>query len=109
MLVQYFKELSQGSITSNDRCARCANNWYSFQHKFAYALIFIYDVESKFLETQLFQFLIWFRYAEVFFILDLKKCLLFLTNLINYKPHTKSTYAFDKEHIIPGFKCVFLW
>ena len=72
--------------------------------KFAptYAFIFMGDVESKFLETQSLQQLIWFRYIDdVFFTWTHgeEKLQLFLTNLNNYSPHIKFTYGFDEEHI----------
>ena len=45
------------------------------------------DVESNFLETRLSQFFIRFRYAEVFFILALKKCFnYFLQILLGTNP-----------------------
>ena len=60
------------------------------------------DVESKFLETQSLQPLIWFRYIDdVFFIWTHGggKLQLFLTDLNNYNPHIKFTYVFNKEHV----------
>ena len=65
------------------------------------------DVESKFLETQSLQPLIWLRYIDdVFFIWTHgeEKLQLFLTDLNNYNTHIKFTYEFNKEHIISGFK-----
>ena len=59
------------------------------------------DVESKFLETQLLQPLIWLRYIDVFFIWTHgeETLKLFLMNLNNYNPHIKFTYELNKEHI----------
>ena len=67
-----------------------------------YACIFTDDVESKFLETQSLQPLIWFRYIDdVFFIWtqEEKKLQVFLTDLNNYNPRIKFTFEFNKEHI----------
>ena len=60
------------------------------------------DVESKYLETQSLQPLIWLRYIDdVFFIWSHGEEMLqlFLTDLHNYNPHIKFTYEFNKEHI----------
>ena len=60
------------------------------------------DVESKFLQTQSLQPLIWFRYIDdMFFICTYgeEKLQFFLTDLNNYNPHIKFTYEFNKEHI----------
>ena len=69
----------------------------------AYACIFMNDDESKFLETQSLQPLIWFRYIDdVFFIWTHKeeKLQLILTDLNNYNPHVKFKYEFNKVHIL---------
>ena len=60
------------------------------------------DVESKFLETQSLQPLIWFRYIDDEFFIwtnGEEKLLLFFTDLNNYNPHIEFTYEFNKEHI----------
>ena len=69
--------------------------------KFAriYTCIFMDDIESKFLETQSLQPLIWFRYIDdVFFMWTHgeEKLQLFLTDLNNYNPLIKFTYEFNK-------------
>ena len=69
--------------------------------KFApiYTCIFMDDIESKFLETQSLQPLIWFRYIDdVFFMWTHgeEKLQLFLTDLNNYNPLIKFTYELIK-------------
>ena len=69
--------------------------------KFApiYTCIFMDDIESKFLETQSLQPLIWFRYIDdVFFMWTHgeEKLQLVLTDLNNYNPLIKFTYEFNK-------------
>ena len=76
-------------------------SWTAIGTKFAptYACIFLNEVESKYLETQSLQPLIWFRYTDdVFFIWSHgeEKLQLFLTDLNNYNPHIKFTYEFNK-------------
>ena len=69
----------------------------------AYTCIFMDDIESKYLETQSLQPLIWFRYIDdVFFIWahEEEKLQLFCTDLNNYNLHIKFTYEFNKEHIL---------
>ena len=58
------------------------------------------DVESKFLQSQLLQSLIMFRYIDMFFIWThgKEKLQLFLTDLNNYTPHIKFTYEFNEEN-----------
>ena len=68
----------------------------------AYACIYMDDVESKFIETQSLQPLIWFRYIDDLFFIwthGEEKLQLFLRDLNNYNPHIKFTYEFHKEHI----------
>ena len=70
--------------------------------KFAprYACIFVGDVESKFLEAQSLQLLIWFRYIDdVFFIWTREEENLQLTNLNNDILQINMTSRFNKEHI----------
>ena len=58
------------------------------------------DVQSKFLETQSLQPLIWFRYIDDLFFIwthGEEKLQLVLTDLNNYIPHIKLTYEFNKE------------
>lgn len=60
------------------------------------------DAEGKFLETQLLQPLIWFRYIDdMFFIWSHgeEKLHLFLVNLSNCNLHIKFTYAFNRKGI----------
>ena len=60
------------------------------------------DIESKFLETQSLQPLIWLRYIDdVFFIWTHgeEKLQLFLADLNNYNTHIKFTYEFNIEYI----------
>ena len=72
--------------------------------KFAppYACIFMDQVESKFLQTQKFQPLVWFRYIDdIFFIWthgekSLKK---FMMEFNNFNPNIKFTYEFSEESI----------
>ena len=72
--------------------------------KFAppYACIFMDQVESKFLQTQKFQTLVWFRYIEdIFFIWthgenSLKN---FMIELNNFNPNFKFTYEFSEASI----------
>ena len=64
------------------------------------ACIFMDDVQSKFLETQSLQPLIWFRYIDDLFFIwthGEEKLQLVLTDLNNYIPHIKLTYEFNKE------------
>ena len=66
----------------------------------AYACIFMNDVESKFLETQSLQPLIWFRYIDdVFFIWTHKeeKLQLILTDLNNYNPMLNLNMSLIKD------------
>ena len=72
--------------------------------KFAppYACIFMDQVESKFLQTQKFQPLVWFRYIDdIFFIWthgekSLKK---FMMEFNNFNPNIKFTYEFSEASI----------
>ena len=72
--------------------------------KFAppYACIFMDQVESKFLQTQKFQTLVWFRYIDdIFFILthgenSLKN---FMMEFNNFNPNIKFTYEFSEASI----------
>ena len=72
--------------------------------KFAppYACIFMDQVKSKFLQTQKFQPLVWFRYIDdIFFIWthgekSLKK---FMMEFNNFNPNIKFTYEFSEESI----------
>ena len=60
------------------------------------------DVESKFLEPQSLQPLIWFRYIDdALFIWTHgeEKLQLFLSDLNNYNPNIKFTYKSPREHI----------
>ena len=60
----------------------------------------MYDVKGEFLETQLFQPLIWFRYIEDFILIwthEEEKLQLFLTDLNNCNHHIKFTFEFNKE------------
>ena len=68
----------------------------------AYACIFMDEIETKFLETQEFQLLVWFRYIDdVFFIWTHgpDKLVSFMTEFNNYHPNAKFTYASNKENI----------
>ena len=72
--------------------------------KFAptYACIFMDEIENKFLETQEFQRLVWFRYIDgVFFIWThgLDKLVSFRTEFDNYYPNIKSISESNKENI----------
>ena len=60
-----------------------------------YACILLDETETKFLRTQEFQPLVWFRYIDnVFFIWNPDKL-----NLINYHPNIKFNYESNKENI----------
>ena len=64
------------------------------------ASIFIGDIENKFLQTQLLQPLIWFRYiGDVFFVWTHReeKFQSFLIDLNNYNPNNKFPNEFNKE------------
>ena len=68
----------------------------------AYACIFMDEIETKFLETQEFQPLVWFRYiGDVFFIWTHgpDKPVPFTTESNNYHPNIKFTYKSNKENI----------
>ena len=72
--------------------------------KFAppYACIFMDDVETRFLETQEFKPLVWFRYIDdVFFIWNhgQEKLDSFLEELNGFNPYLKFTYESSKESI----------
>ena len=72
--------------------------------KFAttYACIFMDEIEIKFLQTQEFQSLVWFRYIDnVFFIWThgLDKLVSFMTEFNNYHPNIKFTYESNKGNI----------
>ena len=72
--------------------------------KFAptYACIFMDEIETKFLETQEFQPLVWLRYIDnVFFIWTHgpDKFASFMTQFNNYHPNVKFTYESNKENI----------
>ena len=72
--------------------------------KFAptYACIFMDEIETKFLETQEFQPLVWFRYIDdVFFIWTHgpDKLVSFMTEFNNYHSNGKFTYELNKENI----------
>ena len=72
--------------------------------KFAplYACIFMDQVESKFLQTQKFQPLVWFRYIDDIFLIwthgenSLKNL---MTEINNFNPNIKFTYEFSKASI----------
>ena len=67
-----------------------------------YACIFMDEIETKFLETQEFQPLVWFRYIDaVFFIWTHgpDKLVSFTTKFNNYHPNVKFTYESNKENI----------
>ena len=60
------------------------------------------EIETKFLETQEFQPLVWFRYTDdVFFIWTHgpDKLVSFMTKFNNYHPNVKFTYELNKENI----------
>ena len=72
--------------------------------KFAptYACIFMDEIETKFLETQEFQPLVWFRYIGDVFVIWIHgpdKLVSFMTELNNYHPNIKFTYESNKENI----------
>ena len=72
--------------------------------KFAptYVCIFMDEIKTKFLQTQEFQPLVWFRHIEdVFFIWThgTDKLVSFMTKLNNYHPNIKFTYESNKENI----------
>ena len=67
-----------------------------------YACIFMDEIETKFLQTQEFQPLVWFRYIDdVFFIWTHgpDKLVSFMTEFNNYHPNIKFTYESNKENI----------
>ena len=71
--------------------------------KFAptYVCIFMDEIEIKFLQTQEFQPLVWFRYIDdVFFIWThvRDKLVSFMTEFNNYHPNIKFTYESNKEN-----------
>ena len=60
------------------------------------------EIETKFLQTQEFQLLVWFRYIDnVFFIWTHgpDKFLSFMTEFNKYQPNIKFTYESNKENI----------
>ena len=64
--------------------------------------IFMDEIETKFLQTQEFQPLVWFRYIDdVFFIWTHSpdKLVSFMTEFDNYNPNIKFTYESNKENI----------
>ena len=66
------------------------------------ACIFMDETETKFLQTQEFQPLVWFRYIDnVFFIWTdgPDKLVSFMTEFNNYHPNIKFTYETKKENI----------
>ena len=72
--------------------------------KFAptYVCIFMYELETKFLQTQEFQPLEWFKYNDnVFFIWTHgpDKLVSFMIEFNNYYPNIKFTYESNKENI----------
>ena len=71
-----------------------------FEH--TYTCIFMDEIETKFLETQEFQPLVWFRYIDdVLFIWTYgpDKLVSFMTEFNNYHPNIKFTYESYKENI----------
>ena len=67
-----------------------------------YACIFMDEIETKFLQTQEFQPLVWFRYIDdVFFIWihGPDKLVSFMTEFNNYHPKIKFTYESNKKSI----------
>ena len=67
-----------------------------------YACIFMDEIETKFLQTQEFQPLVWVRYIDnVFFIWTHgpDKLVSFMTEFNNYHPNIKFTYESNKENI----------
>ena len=93
------------------------NNYFEFNSQFkhqisgtaignklapTYACIFMDEIETKFLKTQEFQLLVWFRYiVDVFFILTHgpDKLVSFMTEFNNYHPNIKFTCESNKEKI----------
>ena len=66
------------------------------------ACIFMDETETKFLQTQEFQPLVWFRYIDNVFLIwthGPDKLVSFMTKFNNYHPNVKFTYESNKENI----------
>ena len=67
-----------------------------------YACISMDEIETKFLQTQEFQPLVWFRYIDDVFFISTHgpyKLVSFVTEFDNYHPNIKFTYESNKENI----------
>ena len=67
-----------------------------------YACILTDEIENKFLQTQEFQHLVWYRYTDdIFFIWTHgpDKLVLFMTEFSKYDPSIKFTYELNKENV----------